>query len=1130
MANKILLRRNSTANAAPTSAQIEPGELAINTADGRLYTELTNGTVVNLPVKSIEGQAISPLSVTTTNSLDTPNVRAKVYGTADLNGATNGWYPLFPINENQVITCSLRTLYHSSALFTVSTGYLIGAISVLHWNRQYNGAYANIAGIRINNGVVEIQLNWSSGPSVQIAAQISGAGSSLPVFYAALNENTTTPPTGQIWDSVTYANGTQQTRFKNLDLDGNLTFSTSTNRISWDNGTEYIARNGDSLEFGTQGSSRLFINSSGDMSVGTSASTRITTNSTLVSAYYLAETNPRWQISRDLVGSGLAGYGAIPANSTLAAAGVAFGLAASRELGLYTSNGSTLAERVRVDNNGLVGINTNDPQDRLHLNGSQTTLRLQSGTSYDTQVRMIDSESDWSIGVNVANSAGRGKFVIRSNTASAYRFVITDNGNVGIGTTSPATLLHVSSTADLQTTFEYTTATAGFNVQVEPLKLLLNASSGLAVGSGVGLDFVLKDYGEHTGARIATVRTDTSNNQALTFWTGGESAPTEKMRITHAGYVGIGTTTPTAPLTLRADAGTVANPGVVIEDMIAFKAYYTGYDEETVKAAIGSGVDGLTNWNTRNGLLTFSTSSGGTLTEQMRIMSDGQVGIGETDPAVKLDIKSAGGFGLRINNTNAGGHYWAIGAADSGFSSGNDRLLFIPNSVSSSTSAKIAFKTDGSIGANTYDPQAKVHAYDSTTFSAASVKLDTLILSAGGGSGIGARHGIQFRANGLTDNIRVAGIYQTCENTSSNSTGLAFHTSNWTSAGTYDQERVRITNAGDVGIGVTSPGSRLVVKGSGTTSATSALSVTGSSDGSILFARNDGYVGIGTTTPTARFTVIGTGTGTAEIGSTGHGGNYTGICFNGTGNTNVGTNIFSSPTDPTLYINRPSGSPIKFREANADQVFIASGGSVGINTTIPQAGYKLDVNGAAVIRGAIALSGTITEFGNSRFQLNAGTGSAAHSYACVGNGNFGVGTTTPGYKLEVNGSFAATTKSFRIAHPSKPNHILEYGSLESPYHGVRLTGRGKVTGVSGQVTLPEYLKDLVHDDERLTIQITNYRHGKLLYVSAIDLQHDAFFVACDISSDTDLEFFWCLTAVRKDIEEMVVERPAESGF
>jgi hypothetical protein len=42
-------------------------------------------------------------------------------------------------------------------------------------------------------------------------------------------------------------------------------------------------------------------------------------------------------------------------------------------------------------------------------------------------------------------------------------------------------------------------------------------------------------------------------------------------------------------------------------------------------------------------------------------------------------------------------------------------------------------------------------------------------------------------------------------------------------------------------------------------------------------------------------------------------------------------------------------------------------------------------------------------------------------------GNLGVGTANPLYRLEVNGSFAATTKSFVINHPTKTGYRLRYG-------------------------------------------------------------------------------------------------------
>jgi len=63
MPNTILLKKNSTAGTAPTAGQLAAGELAINTADGRLFAKNAAGTVVNLPVSSISGQTITPSNI-----------------------------------------------------------------------------------------------------------------------------------------------------------------------------------------------------------------------------------------------------------------------------------------------------------------------------------------------------------------------------------------------------------------------------------------------------------------------------------------------------------------------------------------------------------------------------------------------------------------------------------------------------------------------------------------------------------------------------------------------------------------------------------------------------------------------------------------------------------------------------------------------------------------------------------------------------------------------------------------------------------------------------------------------------------------------------------------------------------
>lgn len=77
-----------------------------------------------------------------------------------------------------------------------------------------------------------------------------------------------------------------------------------------------------------------------------------------------------------------------------------------------------------------------------------------------------------------------------------------------------------------------------------------------------------------------------------------------------------------------------------------------------------------------------------------------------------------------------------------------------------------------------------------------------------------------------------------------------------------------ITTTGDVGVGVATGGSRLVVKGSGATAATSAMNVTSSLGTSSLFVRDDGHVGVGTTSPGAALEVVG-GVGAGIIVSSG---------------------------------------------------------------------------------------------------------------------------------------------------------------------------------------------------------------------------------------------------------------------
>lgn len=66
MADLIKLKRSATPSAVPTAAQLEPGELAINTADGRVYLKKEDGTVVTVNPEVDGGASLTVVVVTGT--------------------------------------------------------------------------------------------------------------------------------------------------------------------------------------------------------------------------------------------------------------------------------------------------------------------------------------------------------------------------------------------------------------------------------------------------------------------------------------------------------------------------------------------------------------------------------------------------------------------------------------------------------------------------------------------------------------------------------------------------------------------------------------------------------------------------------------------------------------------------------------------------------------------------------------------------------------------------------------------------------------------------------------------------------------------------------------------------------
>jgi len=217
-----------------------------------------------------------------------------------------------------------------------------------------------------------------------------------------------------------------------------------------------------------------------------------------------------------------------------------------------------------------------------------------------------------------------------TGTTSA-QVVLTSAGNVGIGTSSPGAPLDVNGNIHAR------------GASFPAFKFANSSGTALAeIYYGVGAAD-LNLISNQTGGRIV-------------FQTNGS----ERMRITDAGNVGIGTSSPGA----RSDvsrahtssglAAVVAAPQFAITNPASY-GYPTGM---LFRAPLVSGAAPSNNaaiwaeWSAdTNAFLGFATSGSGTLTERVRIDSSGNLLVGKTSSSVSVN-----GFGV-LPTGNTGGMF-----------------------------------------------------------------------------------------------------------------------------------------------------------------------------------------------------------------------------------------------------------------------------------------------------------------------------------------------------------------------------------------------------------------------------------------------------------------------------------------
>ena len=349
------------------------------------------------------------------------------------------------------------------------------------------------------------------------------------------------------------------------------------------------------------------------------------------------------------------------------------------------SDSDTLTDSVIYDDGADVGIGTTSPNHKLHVSGNASVTNMYLATNI-----IHDGDTNTLIGFDTDT--------IKLTTAGSERLRVNSTGNVGIGTTGPLQKLHVSGNAYVDTRLSVGTQSAPWTTAViaaeeqhttgtisanDALLDLYNSWGSDTDEKGAILTFSDNyfdgtNYNRTTRAAIkgGTDSTGNTANGFLAFYTDSSSANSaeERMRITDAGDVGIGTTSPAAKLDVNGDIRLplgsklyINHSGENITSTINGDLELNSRTELRIKANTGA--------NAGNSLELYTSNS-----ERMRITSDGNVGIGTTSPGYKVDVNGGAGVALRLNSTadaqlmlNASNSWTGIGF-DDGAASGTDYI------------------------------------------------------------------------------------------------------------------------------------------------------------------------------------------------------------------------------------------------------------------------------------------------------------------------------------------------------------------------------------------------------------------------------------------------------------------------
>jgi hypothetical protein len=432
----------------------------------------------------------------------------------------------------------------------------------------------------------------------------------------------------------------------------------------------------------------------------------------------------------------------------------------------------------------------------------------------------------------------------------------------------------------------------------------------------------------------------------------------------------------------------------------------------------------------------------------LTIDNSANVGIGTTSPSKKLHVENgSSGFTGSYNSRTAAifegsasnGTTISIMAPSSGYSgiffgdatqeySGQIQYDHPTNAMKFLVNAgeKMRISTAGNVGIGTDSPNQRLVVVDNS--GETTVAIDNATTTTGNHARL------DFRHNGITGSQIKSENIEDFTTTANRTSDLQFYTRN---NGTI-AEAMRITEAGNIGVGLTSPQTNLHLHSSSNTQITFTDSATGtgSADGfrvgwngiygqmylfenaDMRFAtnnavrmtiKNDGNVGIGDTSPAYALEVN-------------EASNYAGIHIRG---SNAPSLTFGRGTNSTqewkVGLSGTNGAnfAISTGTTNTDRLIIDASGNAGINAQ-PSSSYKLDVGGSVRFSGSASLVGTLQSYSGAfnvkniaqdqdlNLQVNDGGTNTTALTVQGTTANVGIGTTSPSELLHVVGNIKTT--------------------------------------------------------------------------------------------------------------------------